>query len=194
MRLTLLSVLCLGVLAAMTISANAHEGHDHEQHDCNLNFKMNDIDGKEVDLEDYEGKVVLVVNTASKCGLTKQYASLEKLYGKYKDKGLVVLGFPCNQFGGQEPGSEAEIKQFCSTKFDVSFPMMSKIDVNGDEAAPIYKKLTSTDLKPAGDGEITWNFEKFVIDREGQAVARFSPKTIPMDADLVKMIEAELAK
>ena len=178
----------------MTSPASAHEDHDHDHHDCNLDFKMKDIDGKEVDLEDYEGKVVLIVNTASKCGLTKQYAELEKLYGKYKEKGLVVLGFPCNQFGGQEPGSEADIKQFCSTKFDVSFPMMSKVDVNGGKAAPIYKKLTSTKLKPAGDGEITWNFEKFVIDREGQAVARFSPKTVPLDSDLVKVIEAELGK
>jgi glutathione peroxidase len=188
----LLTVFCFGALIAMTTpNSSAHEGHDH---DCALDFKMKDIDGKEVDLEDYEGKVVLVVNTASKCGLTKQYASLEKLYGRYKDKGFVVIGFPCNQFGGQEPGSEADIKQFCSTKFDVSFPMMSKVDVNGEDAAPIYKKLTATKLKPTGDGEITWNFEKFVIDREGQAVARFTPRTEPLDADLVKLIEAELAK
>ncbi|WP_420821385.1 glutathione peroxidase [Rubripirellula obstinata] len=173
---------------------NPVSAHDHEGHDCNLDFKMNDIDGNEVDLEDYEGKVVLIVNTASKCGLTRQYSDLEKLYGKYKDQGLVVLGFPCNQFGGQEPGSDADVKKFCSTKYDVSFPMMSKVKVNGDDAAPIYKKLTGTELEPAGDGEISWNFEKFVIDREGQAVARFSPRTIPLDEDLVKVIEAELAK
>jgi glutathione peroxidase len=178
----------------MTTPASAHEGHDHEDHECNLDFKMKDIDGNEVDLEDYDGKVVLIVNTASKCGLTRQYSGLEKLYSKYKEKGLVVLGFPCNQFGGQEPGSEADIKKFCSTKYDVSFPMMSKVNVNGPDAAPIYKKLTGTELEPAGDGEISWNFEKFVIDREGQAVARFSPRTIPLDEDLVKVIETELAK
>ena len=144
MRSVLLSVFCLGVLATMTSPASAHEDHDHDHHDCNLDFKMKDIDGKEVDLEDYEGKVVLIVNTASKCGLTKQYAELEKLYGKYKEKGLVVLGFPCNQFGGQEPGSEADIKQFCSTKFDVSFPMMSKVDVNGGKGCTDLQKADQT--------------------------------------------------
>ena len=115
--------------------------------ECALDFKAKTIDGETVDLENYEGKVVLIVNTASQCGLTPQYAGLQELYSKYKGKGMVVLGFPCNQFGSQEPGSEAEIKQFCSTKYSVSFPMFSKIEVNGDNAAPIYKYLTSKDVQ-----------------------------------------------
>jgi glutathione peroxidase len=165
-----------------------------DEHECALNFKAKTIDGETVDLEDYEGKVVLVVNVASKCGLTPQYAGLQEMYDKYKDKGFVILAFPCNQFGGQEPGTESDIKEFCSTKFNVDFPMFSKVDVNGENAAPIYKYLTSKDVKPAGSGEISWNFEKFVIDREGQVINRFSPRTAPSDAELIKAVEAELAK
>jgi glutathione peroxidase len=165
-----------------------------DDHECALNFKATTIEGETVDLEDYEGNVVLVVNTASQCGLTPQYAGLQELYDKYKDKGFVVLGFPCNQFGSQEPGSEAEIKQFCTTKYNVTFPMFSKIDVNGDQAAPLYKFLTSQDAKPAGKGEISWNFEKFLIDREGNLVNRFAPRTKPNDAELVKAIDSELAE
>ncbi|MGI9474637.1 MAG: glutathione peroxidase, partial [Rubripirellula sp.] len=126
--------------------------------------------------------------------LTPQYAGLEQLYGKFKDKGFVVLGFPCNQFGSQEPGSDTEIKQFCTSKYAVSFPMFSKIDVNGDEAAPIYKYLTSKDAKPAGKGSVSWNFEKFLIDREGNLVHRFAPRTSPDDAELVKAIEVQIVK
>ncbi|MGC6443932.1 MAG: glutathione peroxidase [Rubripirellula sp.] len=165
-----------------------------DDHECALNFKAKTIDGKTVDLEDYEGKVVLIVNTASRCGLTPQYAGLQQMYEKYQGKGFVVLGFPCNQFGRQEPGTEAEIKQFCSANYNVSFPMFSKIDVNGGEAAPIYKYLTSQDTKPAGKGDISWNFEKFLIDRDGQLVGRYAPRTKPDDADLVKAVEAELGK
>ena len=161
---------------------------------CALNFKAKTIDGETVDLEDYEGKVVLIVNTASRCGLTPQYAGLQQMYKKYEEKGFVVLGFPCNQFGRQEPGSDADIKEFCSSRYDVSFPMFSKIDVNGGDAAPIYKFLTSQDTKPAGKGDISWNFEKFLIDREGQLVGRYSPRTKPSDADLVKAVESELGK
>ena len=185
MRLFLSLALAIGALSAMATA---------DDHECALNFKANTIDGENVDLEDYEGNVVLVVNTASQCGLTPHYAGLQELYTKYKDKGFVVLGFPCNQFGSQEPGSDAEIKQFCSTKFNVSFPMFSKIDVNGDDAAPIYKYLTSKDVEPAGKGEISWNFEKFLIDREGNLVNRFAPPTKPNDAELVKSIESQLAK
>ncbi len=184
MRSLLSLTLCLGVLTAMAPAADDHE--------CALNFEVKTIDGKTVDLEDYEGKVVLVVNTASQCGLTPQYAGLQSLYEKYQDKGFVVLGFPCNQFGSQEPGTNAEIQTFCSTKYNVSFPMFSKIDVNGENAAPIYKYLTSKDVKPAGKGKISWNFEKFLIDRDGQLIGRFSPRTSPDDAELVKAIESEL--
>nr|WP_246146870.1 glutathione peroxidase [Rubripirellula lacrimiformis] len=168
----------------------AHDG----EHECALDYKMKTIDGETVDLEDYEGKVVMIVNVASKCGLTKQYAGLQKLYESHQDKGFVILGFPCNQFGGQEPGTDAGIKEFCSTKFNVSFPMFSKIDVNGDGAAPIYKYLTSKDAKPAGEGPISWNFEKFLIDREGNLVHRFAPRTTPEDAELNQAIKEQLAK
>jgi glutathione peroxidase len=183
-----LSLSALLVCMAMTIPASADE------HECALNFKMKTIDGETVDLEDFEGKVVLVVNVASECGLTPQYNGLQAMYDKYKDKGFVVLAFPCNQFGSQEPGSEAEIKQFCSTKYNVNFPMFSKVEVNGENAAPMYKFLTEKDLKPVGSGKVSWNFEKFLIDRDGQAIGRFSPRTAPSDPELVKAIEAELDK
>ena len=165
-----------------------------DSHECALNFKAKNIDGETVDLEDYEGNVVLVVNVASKCGLTPQYAQLQSLYEEYEKKGFVVLGFPCNQFLSQEPGTEADIKQFCSTKYNVSFPMFSKVDVNGDDAAPIYKYLTSKDVEPKGKGSVSWNFEKFLIDREGNLINRFEPRTKPDDPAIVKAIEAELAK
>jgi len=185
MRFILSLALAFGALTTMS-SADDHE--------CALNFKAKTIDGKTVDLEDYEGKVVLVVNTASRCGLTPQYAGLQQMYEKYEEKGLVILGFPCNQFGRQEPGTDADIKQFCSSNYNVSFPMFSKIDVNGGDAAPIYKYLTSQETKPAGKGDISWNFEKFLIDRDGQLIGRYSPRTKPSDAELVKAVETELGK
>lgn len=154
-----------------------------------LEHTMKSIDGKDVNLADkYKGKVVLIVNVASACGLTPQYEQLEQLQGKFHSKGLEVVGFPCNQFGGQEPGTEAEIVKFCKGKYNVSFDMYSKIDVNGDGAAPIYKQLT------AKDGKINWNFEKFVIGRNGEIVARFAPRTKPDAPEVLKVIEAELAK
>ena len=168
--------------------------HKEGEHECALNFKMKNIDGETVDLEDYEGNVVLIVNTASRCGLTPQYAGLQQLFEKYEDKGFVVLGFPCNQFGSQEPGTADEIKQFCSTNYDVSFPMFSKIEVNGDGADPLYKYLTGKDVQPAGKGKISWNFEKFLVDREGNLISRFAPRTKPSDTELVKAIESELNK
>ena len=173
----------------MVSSAEEKKSSDHE---CALNFKVNTIDGEKVDLEDYEGNVVLIVNTASQCGLTPQYAGLEELYKKYKEKGFVVLGSPCNQFGAQEPGSDADIKKFCSTTYSVSFPMFSKIDVNGDGATDLYKYLTSKEVKPAGKGSISWNFEKFLIDRDGQLIHRFAPRTKPSDGELVEAIEGLL--
>ncbi len=145
-----------------------------------LQFQAKSIDGEPVNLKDYEGKVVLIVNVASECGLTPQYEGLQSLYDQYKDKGLVILAFPCNQFGSQEPGSEAEIKQFCSSKYRVTFPMFSKVDVNGPQAAPLYQYLTSQNAEPAGTGKIQWNFEKFLLDREGKLVHRFAPRTAPM--------------
>jgi glutathione peroxidase len=156
-----------------------------------LNHKVKSIKGEEVDLSKYQGKVLLVVNVASHCGATPQYEQLESLNEKYKDKGLAVLGFPCNQFGSQEPGTEEDIQKFCKSKYNVSFDMFAKIDVNGDEASPVYKDLTSK-ANPAGP--IKWNFEKFLIGRNGEIVARFATGTKPDDPKVVGAIEAELAK
>jgi glutathione peroxidase len=191
MRLLFATALCFGVFTTMAAAEKA-EKDAASDHECALNFKMKNIDGETVDLEDYEGNVVLIVNVASRCGLTPQYAGLEQLYDKYKEKGFVVLGFPCNQFAGQEPGTDAEIKQFCSTRYDVSFPMFSKIEVNGDGAAPLYKYLTGKAVEPAGKGNISWNFEKFLVDRDGNLIARFSPRTKPSDAELIEAIESNL--
>jgi glutathione peroxidase len=150
-------------------------------------YSANSLQGKDISMETYKGKVVLVVNTASKCGLTPQYEGLEKLYREYKDKGLVILGFPCNQFAGQEPGSEKEISEGCLINYGVSFPMFAKIDVNGETAHPIYKYLKS-ELKGGILGSsIKWNFAKFLIDKNGNPNKRFSPTTTP--DKLVKDIE-----
>ena len=151
-----------------------------------------DIDGNERSLSDYRGKALLVVNVASQCGLTPQYEGLEKLHQELSAKGLAVLGFPCNQFGAQEPGSEADIKEFCSTRYSVSFPMFSKLDVNGSGRHPIYAWLTSQSTEPDGPGDIKWNFAKFVLDRNGNVVARFAPTTAPDDPALRQAIERAL--
>jgi glutathione peroxidase len=150
-------------------------------------FTLKDIDGKEVALSKFKGKTVLVVNVASKCGLTPQYAQLQKLYDAYKDKGLVILGFPANNFGGQEPGSESEIKQFCSTTYGVTFPMFSKISVKGEDAHPLYQWLT-TAVEPKGD--IEWNFAKFLIGKDGKVLKRFSPRVAPEAPELVEAVKA----
>lgn len=147
-----------------------------------LGFTVQDIDGKAVDLAQYRGKVVVIVNTASRCGYTPQYKSLEKLYREHKDAGLVVLAFPANDFGGQEPLKEAEIKSFCSTKYDVTFPLFSKISVKGADQHPLFKKLAAQP-KPIG-GDPQWNFTKFIVDRQGNVVARFEPGVKPDDAKL----------
>lgn len=152
-------------------------------------FSARSLQGKELAMESYRGKVVLVVNTASKCGLTPQYEGLEKLYKEYRDKGLVILGFPCNQFGKQEPGNEKEISEGCLINYGVSFPMFSKIDVNGSGAHPIYKYLKKA-LPGFPGNNIKWNFSKFIIDRNGKPVKRFSPITKP--EKLRKDIEALL--
>ena len=159
-----------------------------------LNFKMKNIAGKEVDLGQYKGKVMLVVNVASRCGLTPQYVQLEALHEKYGAQGLSVVGFPCNQFGKQEPGTEVEISEFCTKKYNVKFDMMSKIDVNGDEACAFYKHLTALQTQPVGAGKISWNFEKFLIGRNGEVVGRFGPRVKPDAPEVIAAIEAELAK
>lgn len=150
-------------------------------------YKVKNISGEDVSMSEYKGKVVLIVNTASKCGFTKQYEGLEELYEKYKDQGFVILGFPCNQFGAQEPGGNEEIKNFCTSTFSVSFPMMSKIDVNGDDADPLYKFLKKEKGGILGD-DIKWNFTKFLIDGEGNVVDRFASQKTP------KALEKEVEK
>lgn len=150
-------------------------------------YNVKSISGEDVSMSEYKGKVVLIVNTASKCGFTKQYEGLEELYEKYKDQGFVILGFPCNQFGAQEPGGNEEIKNFCTSTFSVTFPMMSKIDVNGDDADPLYKFLKKEKGGILGD-DIKWNFTKFLIDREGNVVDRFASQKTP------KALEKEVEK
>jgi glutathione peroxidase-family protein len=157
-------------------------------------FTMNDIDGKPVPLREFEGKVAVVVNVASKCGFTPQYRGLEELYNRYKDRGLVVLGFPANNFFFQEPGTDAEIKQFCSLKYNVTFPMFSKISVKGKNMAPLYRWLTGQKTVPEGPGAVTWNFNKFLVNRGGLAVYRFGSKTIPLSDELIRAVETLLAE
>jgi len=156
-------------------------------------FQMKDIDGKDVKLKKYKGNVLLVVNTASKCGYTPQYEGLEAIYNKYHEKGFEILGFPANNFGGQEPGTEAEIKEFCTLKYKVTFPMFAKISVKGEDQHPLYTYLTSKETDPAFAGDISWNFNKFLIDRDGKILARFSSKDTPESETVTKAIEAALA-
>ncbi|MBL9113779.1 MAG: glutathione peroxidase [Verrucomicrobiaceae bacterium] len=151
---------------------------------------LKDINGKDTSLKAYEGKVVLVVNVASKCGLTKQYTALQALYDKYKDKGFVILGFPCNDFGGQEPGTLEEIKTFCSSKYSVSFPLFEKLHVKGPEQHPLYAGLTGE--RGAFPGDVKWNFGKFLLDKKGKPIARFEPRTTPDDESVTKAIEEAL--
>jgi len=159
-----------------------------------LDYKVNNINGKEVDLNQYKGKVLLIVNVASKCGKTPQYKDLQALHEKYGEKGLKVMGFPCNQFGGQEPGTNAEVLQFCQDRYDVTFDMFAKIDVNGKKQHELYKHLTTVAAKPKGAGKVSWNFEKFLVDREGNVVGRYSPNVKPTSPLLTSQIEAELKK
>ena len=156
-------------------------------------FKMKTIDGEERSLGDFRDNVVLVVNVASQCGLTPQYSGLQKLYEQYRGRGLEVLGFPCNQFGAQEPGTEGQIKTFCETRFGVTFPLFAKLDVNGAGRHPLYGFLTSQATQPDGPGDIQWNFAKFVVDKSGKVVARFSPTVTPSAPELVEAIENTLA-
>jgi glutathione peroxidase len=176
------------------------------------NIPLKTIDGKPTSLKDFAGNVLLVVNVASKCGLTPQYEALEKIYEEKKDKGFAVLGFPANNFGAQEPGSNAEIAEFCSLTYSVKFPMFEKISVVGDDQHPLYKELTSAapraqgdpdafrdrlkgfGMTPNQDPDVLWNFEKFLVGKDGKVVARFAPTMTPDDPAIVSAIEAELAK
>lgn len=159
-----------------------------------LNFKMKSLAGKEVNLAQYHGQVVLIVNTASECGLTPQYEGLQKLHEKYAPQGLAILGFPCNQFGAQEPGSAQQIAAFCTENYGVTFDMFEKIDVNGAGQAPLYKYLTSKETNPRFAGPISWNFGKFLLDRQGNVVARFEPRQDPESPEVVQAIEEQLKR
>jgi len=156
-------------------------------------FSVKSIDGSAKSLSEYRGKAVLVVNVASKCGLTPHYAGLQKLYEEYRDDGLEILGFPCNQFGAQEPGSDAEVQKFCTSRYSVTFPMFSKIEVNGAGRAPLYAWLTSESTQPDGAGDIAWNFAKFLIGKDGRVRARFGPQTEPASNEIRNAIGEALA-
>jgi glutathione peroxidase len=159
--------------------------------DSIYSISLKDIDGKDASLKPYQGKVLLVVNVASKCGFTPQYTALEAIYKKYEPQGLVVCGFPCNQFGGQEPGTDAEIKEFCMSKFSVTFPMFDKLEVNGANRHPLYVVLAGAASPFPGD--IKWNFTKFLIGRDGKILNRFDSSVTPDSAEVTRAIEAELA-
>jgi glutathione peroxidase len=159
-----------------------------------LEYSLKDIKGSNVDLSKYKGKVVMLVNVASACGLTPQYKELQALFSKYEKDGLVIVGIPANEFGKQEPGTNDEIEKFCSTKYSVTFPMMSKIVVKGEGIDPLYKFLTSKETNPDFAGDITWNFEKFLIGKDGKVAARYSPRTTPDAKELTDKLEAELKK
>ena len=154
-------------------------------------FTLKTIDGKEQSLADYRGEVLLIVNVASRCGFTPQYKGLEELYQRYKDKGLVILGFPANNFMGQEPGTDAQIKQFCSSTYNVTFPIFSKISVKGADIHPLYNYLTESSEAP---GAVGWNFNKFLVDRRGVVKAHFGSRTAPNDKELIQKLETLLAQ
>jgi len=157
-------------------------------------FSLKSIDGQATPLANFKGKVVMIVNVASRCGFTPQYKELEAVYKKYKDQGLVILGFPANNFMGQEPGTDEEIKTFCSTKYNVTFPMFSKISVKGDDKAPLYQFLTDKNANPTTGGEIGWNFTKFLVNRDGKVIQRFDTKVKPDSPEVISAIETALKK
>jgi glutathione peroxidase len=157
-------------------------------------FTLNSIDGQPSPLSSFKGKVVMLVNVASKCGYTPQYSALESTYEKYKDRGLVIVGIPANNFGAQEPGTNEEIKTFCSRKYNVTFPMMAKVSVKGSDQTPLYQFLTDKTLNPTTGGEIKWNFTKFIFDRDGNAIARFEPEVTPDSSQVTAAIEKALGK
>lgn len=177
-----LGVTMMGVVAGELSMNSVHD------------ITVKDIEGNDVSLADFKGKVGMIVNVASRCGFTPQYEGLQSLYEAYKDRGFVVLGFPSNDFLRQEPGSNEEIQQFCTLNYGVTFPMFSKISVKGDDQHPLYAFLTSKERHPEFGGRITWNFNKFLVDAEGRVIGRFGSRTKPMDPEVIKAVEAALAK
>lgn len=202
-RRLLFTLAALGLLAGLGTFVASHAiaaAKDAPAEDADaavtspLEFTVTTIEGEEVDLGIYYGDVVLVVNTASKCGLTKQYKQLQALHEQYDKVGLSILGFPANNFGKQEPGTNEDISKFCQKNYGVEFDMFAKVSVKGDDITPLYAYLTSVKTKPKEAGVISWNFEKFLIGRDGTVVARFAPRTKPDAKEVLKAIEAELAK
>ncbi len=177
------------LLLCMLFCAATLVGAEKTVHD----FTLNSIDGQPAPLAAYKGKVVLLVNVASKCGFTPQYSALESTYEKYKDRGFVIVGIPANNFGAQEPGSNQEIKTFCSSKYHVTFPMMAKVSVKGDDITPLYQFLTDKSSNPQSGGEIKWNFTKFLIGPDGRVITRFEPEITPDSPQLTSAIEEALA-
>ena len=175
----------LGTLVLLAVTAVGASVQD---------FTMKMIDGKSVSLSQFKGQVMLVVNVASQCGFTPQYEGLEKLYETYKAQGFVITGFPANNFGEQEPGTDAEIQTFCKSKYGVTFPMFSKISVAGADKAPLYRFLTDTTAHPKTGGEIQWNFTKFLVDRDGKVIQRFEPSVEPLSKEVISAVEAALKK
>ena len=181
------TLLTLAIALATPFAMNATaEDSVHE-------FKVKDIEGKDVNLADYKGKPLLIVNVASKCGATPQYENLQAVYEQFKDKGLVILGFPANNYGGQEPGTDEEIKTFCTSTYDVSFPMFSKVSVKGDDQAPLFKYLTAAE-NPDKQGDIGWNFEKFLVNKDGKLIRRFATGTKPDAPEVTEAITKALAE
>ncbi len=181
-KLTLILIMCLAAGVSAAATNNIYD------------FTMRSIDGEQVSLGSFKGKVVMLVNVASRCGFTPQYAGLESVYEKYKDRGLVIVGVPANNFMSQEPGTNEEIKKFCSSKYNVTFPMMSKVSVKGDDTTPLYQFLTDKSSDPQFGGDIKWNFTKFLFDRSGKPVARFEPAVTPDSAEVTSAIESALGK
>jgi glutathione peroxidase len=185
------SVIAPFLFIVLTFSVLANNPGDKMNNNIS-DIIVKDMNGNDVHLSDYKGKVLLIVNVASECGFTPQYEGLEKIYERYKDKGFKILAFPCNQFGGQEPGTNEEIKNFCSSKYGVTFTLFDKIEVNGKNRSPLYAKLTANTNTEQGD--IKWNFEKFLISKDGEIVARFRSKVTPESDELNGAIEKEVAK
>lgn len=199
MKLGVLTLVLLSLMVGMVSMAGEtvakQDGADGSSDEKSIyDFKVKTITGEEVSLEDYKGKTILIVNVASKCGYTRQYAEMQAAYEKYKDRDFVVLGFPCNQFGGQEPGSEEEIVKFCKENYGVSFPMFSKLDVKGESADPLFKFLSALETSPKGSGDISWNFEKFLINAEGKVLGRYKSAVSPTGKEMVELLEELLPK
>ena len=193
-------VFCMGLLGCSGGTGSDHNpappqaigAEQFDSTDTLYSFKLKDIDGWPIALSRYEGKVLLVVNVASECRYTHQYENLQRLYTKYRDRGFVVLGFPTNNFGKQEPGTNAEIKEFTASQFNILFPMFSKISVKGEDMHPLYQCLTSRQVSGEFGGPVTWNFNKFLIDKDGTTIARFGSEIDPLDPQITEAVEAAL--